>query len=134
MHGSPVTSPVARLIEVENVEPMEQKNAGGKMRRGTSQTPPPPKKRPPTPIKFSLTAIWTCSLLLVLMMVLVRLMSCLAGKKKKKKIIPSSSLPSLMSKAECHFLAAGHKSHTSYIVMRSLRWRALDVGPTSLAK
>lgn len=54
MHGSPVTSPVARVLWKlkKNVEPMEQKNASGKMRRGTAR-----KKKQPKTIKFSLTAI-----------------------------------------------------------------------------
>lgn len=67
------------------------------------------------------------------MTALPRLSSCLAGRKEKENI-PSSSLASLMSKAECHFLAAGHKSSASRIIMRSLRWRALNVSPPSLAK
>lgn len=39
-----------------------------------------------------------------------------------------------MSKAECHFLPAGHKSCASRIIMRSLRWRAPDISPPSLAE
>lgn len=72
------------------------------------------------------------SLVLVLMIALARMIGCLEGEKKEN--IPSSWLASLMSKVQCHFLAAGHKSSRSHIIMRSLRWRTPGVCPTSLAK
>lgn len=65
---------------------------------------------------------------LILMIVLAGQMNCLTGKKKN----PSSSLASLMSKAECHCLAAGQKKY--HIIMRSLRGRAPSVRLPSLAK